>query len=205
MKLYHFLFLSFFAFVSFGQNVSQNVFEFSHIGKITESVNFRLKQETRTGKIVTTFDHDFVIKIDAKLKLTISDEEDCVYFVYECQRPSNDFDSNESHLGEKISVMENAVQEAINPITFAFLIEGIEGNAIGQFYTNYGSSFVSFRSGVDNYPLILVGKLAENKKDEKEEYKLISAEGMRSKLKFNNKGTLKIGVFCYDTYQYLYK
>lgn len=176
MKLSNFLILSLFAFVSCENLPSQDVYEFSHIGEIQDPIVKQLK-----------------VRVDAKLKITISDIDDCVYFIYECQRPMHDFANPESLSGEEYSDAELTYYNDITstPDKFLFIMEDREGNNLEQFYMDSKNPHVSSIKKDDaRYPVIYKGKLAKDYLGE-----LMTAKIMRSKLNRTEKGVLKIGYY----------
>ena len=111
MKLYYFLVLSFIAFASCENISSQNVYEFRHKGEIQESAKVMdIPGLSQTMKIL----------IYARLKITISDEDDCAYFIYTHQRPFHLFQNPESHKGEEISDAERDFYNRVVP-EFTFI------------------------------------------------------------------------------------
>ena len=176
MKIYYFLVLSFFAFVSCENISSQNVYEFKHKGEIQDPVVKQLK-----------------VRVDAKLKITISDEDDCAYFIYECQRPFHDFANPESLSGEEYSDAETSFYNDITstPDKFLFIMEDKEGNNIEQFYMDSKHPHITSIKKDDRlYPVTYKGKLAKDYTGE-----LMTAKIMRSKLNRTEKGILKIGYY----------
>jgi hypothetical protein len=195
MKLYYFLVLSFFAFVSCENISSQNVYEFKHKGEIQESAKVMdIPGLSQTMKI----------SIDAKLKITISDEDDCAYFIYECQRPWNDFTTEESHKGEEISDAESDFYDRVVPEYSILSIEDKEGNIIEKYDVSIRSSFSIFNNDRNHkYPILHKGKLYQFIENSSGNYerKDISSTTMRSKFNRMENAYFKIGFLHPDRHR----
>ena len=173
MKLYHLLILSLFAFVSCENFSSEDEYIFSHKREIQHPEFEQLK-----------------VRIDAYLKITISDKDDCVYFIYECQRPMHDFKSPKSLAGEEYSEKESLFYNGITmtPERFLLILDDREGNNVGEFYSDKNFQHISVHNK-NNYPVFYKGKLLEHYNGDVP----ISAKKMRSKLNRTEQGILKIG------------
>lgn len=173
MRFYQVLIFILFALVSCENIPSEDVFEYSHEGETQDSVNPLLKAS-----------------INAKLKITISDEDDCAYFIYKFQRPMHDFSNPQSLSGEEYSKAESMFYNGIIPDKFVFVMEGKEGKIIQGFSieskSNKSASIIFVKDAFKStFPVLFKGKLLENNK-------LISAKTMRAKLEMTERGIIKI-------------